>query len=430
MRQKTEMEYILREYQVGAVEAGLRHFEKYNNPFVIIAPTGSGKSLIVANICHQLNEPTLILQPSKEILEQNYEKLLSYGVKDISIYSASLKQKEIAKFTYATIGSIYRKPELFKHFKKVIIDEAHLVNPKNLGGMYNTFFKAIECNSICGLTATPYRLVQRYYRKDEELYYTTSLATINRIFPFFFKKFAYKVSIQMLLEQGFLCPLEYSFYKDFDVSRVKINTTGADYDEAALENFWNDSRIEKLSNIIGEVDSKCKYNLIFCSSIRQAQRVTEMIRAKGMNAGYITSEHHSRERDLLVSGFRHGKIKHLVNVGIMGIGFDFPELDCITLARPTISLALLYQQIGRGMRVFPGKEKCKVIDITENVKKLGRIETIRIEKEEGGFKDIVVTEKGEITGKPLFTFKMKDEEKKNKILSNSQLTNQPDQLSF
>ena len=305
-----------------------------------------------------------------------------------------------------------------------------MLNPKNLGGMYNTFFKAIGCNSICGLTATPYRLVQRYYRQDEELYYTASLSTINRIFPFFFKKFAYKISIQTLLEQGYLCPLEYSFYKDFDVSRLKINTTGADYDESALENFWNDSRIEKLSKIIQEIDSQCKFNLIFCSSIRQAQRVTEMIRAKGMNAGYITSEHQSKERDALVSGFRNGQIKHLVNVGIMGIGFDFPALDCITLARPTISLALLYQQVGRGMRVFPGKERCKVIDITENIKKLGRIETIRIEKEEGGFKDIVVTEKGEITGKPLFTFKMKDEEKKSKILSNPSITNQSNQLSF
>jgi DNA repair protein RadD len=71
----------------------------------------------------------LILQPSKEILEQNYNKLKSYGIDDISIYSASLKSKEIAKYTYATIGSIYKKPELFSSFEYVIIDECHGVNP-------------------------------------------------------------------------------------------------------------------------------------------------------------------------------------------------------------------------------------------------------------------------------------------------------------
>jgi superfamily II DNA or RNA helicase/intein/homing endonuclease len=371
----------------------------------------SGKSLVVADLCHKLDEPVLILQPSKEILEQNFRKLLSYGVTDVGIYSASFNSKRIGKFTYATIGSIYKKPELFSRFKKVIIDECHLVNPKNLEGMYNQFFNAIGCRNVCGLTATPYRIVQRYYREDGALWYTAHLQTINRIHPFFFKKFAHVTTISSLLEAGYLCPMEYKFYNDFDVSDVKINTTGADFDDLALERFWTDDRLKKLSDIIHEIDSRCTSNLIFCSSVRQAQRCSEMLKALGLSAGFITSDHPDKERDRLINDFRSGRTKHMCNVGVLTTGFDYPELDCITLARPTMSLALLYQMCGRGMRIAPGKKSCLIVDITENIKRLGRVETIHLAKEQDGFRDIVKTEIGEITGHPLFRFKLKDAKK-------------------
>lgn len=411
--------YELRDYQNQAVEKALSNFDKYDKPFVLVLPTGSGKSLVISDICHKLNEPILILQPTKEILAQNYEKLLSYGITDIGIYSASFNSKEINKFTYATIGSIYKKPELFRHFKYVLIDECHLVNPKNLEGMYNQFFKAIDCKHICGLTATPYRMIQKYYTNpDGELIYTAYIQTINRIYPFFFKKFAHITTIQELLDQDYLCKYDYKFYDDFDISEVKINSTGADFDERSLEKFWNDNRLKKLSDVIAEVDKGCKHNLIFCSSIRQAQRCSELLKEMGYSADYITSEHGAKERDSLILKFRNGEIKHLANVGVLTVGFDFPSLDSITLARPTLSLALLYQMAGRGMRKDPNRPEkvCQIIDITENIKKMGRIETIALAKEDGGFKDIVITEMGEITNKPLFSFKLKDREKIAKIM--------------
>ena len=413
------MNYILRDYQNQAVEKALYNFDKYEKPFVLVLPTGSGKSLVISDICHKLDEPILILQPTKEILAQNYEKLLSYGITDIGIYSASFNSKEINKFTYATIGSIYKKPELFKHFKYVIIDECHLVNPKNLEGMYNKFFQAIECTHICGLTATPYRMIQKYYTNPAgDLIYTAYIQTINRIFPFFFKKFAHITTIKELLDRDFLCRYEYKFYDDFDVSEIKINTTGADFDEGSLERFWNDSRLKKLAEIIAEVDKNCLHNLIFCSSINQARKCSELLNLMGFASNYITSEHGIKERDLLISKFRSGEIKHLCNVGVLTVGFDFPALDSITLARPTLSLALLYQMAGRGMRKDPERPEkvCQIIDITENIKKMGRIETITLAKEDGGFKDIVTTEMGEITNKPLFSFKLKDKAKIAKIM--------------
>lgn len=93
-----------------------------------------------------------------------------------------MKSKEIGKYTYAMIGSIYKKPELFKDFKYVLLDECHLLNPKNLEGMYSSFFKAIGVRAVMGLTASPYRIVPRFYtrRKTEDKYYTAHLATIKQ----------------------------------------------------------------------------------------------------------------------------------------------------------------------------------------------------------------------------------------------------------
>lgn len=176
------MNYTLRPYQQEASDIAVRLLKNSDKPFIIQAATGAGKSLIIADICHKLDAHVLILQPSKEILEQNYNKLKSYGIDDISIYSASLKSKEIAKYTYATIGSIYKKPELFSSFEYVIIDECHGVNPRNEMGMLTSFLKAIGCNKVCGLTATPYRIVQKYVTEGNKLYYTATLRVLTRMF--------------------------------------------------------------------------------------------------------------------------------------------------------------------------------------------------------------------------------------------------------
>src|SRR4051812_44332827 len=175
--------YKLRDYQIDASNAAVVGLRKEKHPFVIQAAKGAGKSLIIADICHRINEPILILQPSKEILEQNYQKLLSYDpMIDAGIYSASKGRREIAKFTFATIGSIYKKPEQFKHFEYVLIDECHQVNPKNLSGMLTTFLKETGCQHVCGLTATPYRLDTVWTRTPwGELEATASLKMINRI---------------------------------------------------------------------------------------------------------------------------------------------------------------------------------------------------------------------------------------------------------
>jgi DNA repair protein RadD len=404
------LQYALRDYQQDAANAAVRELKSdKGKPFMLVLATGAGKSLVIAEICHQLDAPVLILQPGKEILEQNFKKLKSYGITDIAMYSASMKSRKIAKYTYATIQSIYRTPELFTHFKYVILDECHGLNPKNKDGMLTSFLNAIGCTNVCGLTATPYRLSQKYFWENGQQFYTSHLKMLNRIHPFFFKSILYKVETQDLIDRGYLSPILYRADREVDMLDLQVNSTGADFDSGALEAFWDDNRLKKMARIIQRIDEKCQRNLVFCSSIRQAQRAQELLLAMNIDSYVITGKTPLVERESMVEAFRAGKVKHMLNVGVFTTGFDVPELDCVVLAKPTMSLALYYQMVGRGVRLDPARpdKKLRVYDLAGVVAKLGRVESIRVVKEADGWKDMVVSEAGVMTEVPLFKFLVK-----------------------
>ncbi|MCP4665220.1 MAG: DEAD/DEAH box helicase [Deltaproteobacteria bacterium] len=413
--------FILRDYQKEAVKSGIKALKKFKNKAeILVLPTGSGKSLIIANICLELKTPTLILQPSKEILEQNYAKLLSYGIKDIGIFSASVGRKEVDnKFTYATIQSIYKNPKQWKHIKNIIIDECHLVNPKKIDSMFIKFFKGIGNPKIIGLTATPYRIVQRYTKEGNDLFYESNLVPINRIHPFFFSNIAYKIQNKELFDRNFLCKIKYRYRNNgFNGDLIKKNTTGADFNKEALEKYMNSNKqIANVCQAVNDYNSYVKHILIFNTSIKSAENTKKKLNEIfGIESEVITGKDNKKTREKKLNDFRNGKIKILLNVGVLTIGYDFPELDCIILARPTRSLALYYQILGRGIRISKGKEFCAVIDCTDTVERLGRIETIFVGTEADGFKTAIYTEVGMLSMKRLFKWKITKKEKKNKIL--------------
>ena len=122
---------------------------------IIVCPTGSGKSIVISEIAKRLNDTNvLVLQPSKEILEQNFTKYSAYS-NDASIYSASLNKKELNRVTFATIGSVIKLPNsILREFKVIVVDECHLVGQY---GQYAELINIIKPDILIGLTATPYR---------------------------------------------------------------------------------------------------------------------------------------------------------------------------------------------------------------------------------------------------------------------------------
>lgn len=405
-----------RDYQVDMIYAGVGELMKPNpQPFLLVAATGAGKSLVIAGLAKSMKKKTLVLQPSKELLIQNYEKMIAFGVEGVTKYSASVKSKEVGKITMATIGSIYKHPELFHDIELVIIDEAHMVNSKGPKSMLMVFLSTLGVKRVVGLTATPYRQDTLYLRlPNGNIESTASLKMVNRMSKTpFFKKIAYKIETPELIERGYLSPIKY-FTEKVSWDELKINSTGADFTEDSLQEFAR-TKITRILDGIRFSERDKRFSLTFCSSIEQAETVSEMLETMyGIYAPVVTGKTKAVIRDKIVSGFKNGTIRHVLNVGVFTTGFDAPKLDTIIMARPTISLALWYQIVGRGVRIDPDRpdKVLWVFDLAGVTKRLGRVETIRIKKEKDGFRDEVWSERGRMDGYPLYSFVFEPKPKK------------------
>lgn len=363
----------LRPYQVDAVAKGSKFLiENHEGSALMVLPTGSGKSIIIAAIANDIPGNTLVLQPSKELLEQNYSKMCFYmGPENIGIYSASVGRKDFGKITFATIGSIINKKEEFAHFDQIIIDECHLVNSK--GGMYENLINTLKI-PVLGLTATPYRLYSYMDTVTESRSVVAKF--LHRTRPRIFKEIIHITQIQELYQQGYLSRIDYSrSIKGYDRSKIRLNSTGMDFDEESLMQYQIQQNVVKTVKEAIE-NSDYKHILVFASSVMEANEIAKQL--NHLKVACVSAETSKDTREEILSGFKSGAIRVVTNVGVLTTGFDFPELDCIILARPTQSVALYYQMLGRGIRIAPGKQKCFVIDICGNVDKFGHIETFEI----------------------------------------------------
>lgn len=370
------MDYILRLYQTEASEKAIEFFQsKKKRNAIMVLPTGSGKSLIIADIASKLNDHVLIFQPSKEILEQNFAKLQSYGVLDCSIFSASFNSKEISRITFAMIGSVRNKPEFFAHFKYVIVDECHLVNSKNEDSMYNQFLSNLDCR-VLGLTATPYRL-------SFDGFGGSILKFLTRTRPRIFSELIYHVQIKELADEGFLAKMEYYQINIVDPSKLVVNSTGADFTDKSVQKHYKDIEFNlKLKEIIERLIKSGRKNiLVFTRFVAEAQELSDYF--NGL-AEMVSGETPKKERERILNDFKSGQIRIVTNVGVLTTGFDFPELATIVLARPTMSLALYYQMIGRAMRPHESKSSAWIVDLCQTYKRFGRVESLELKAEKPG----------------------------------------------
>ena len=369
----------LRPYQQSAVEKGLEFFRS-DSRFtpIIVAPTGAGKSINIAHMTNELVTGVLVLQPSKELLEQNYAKFKLYGGV-ASIYSASMGSKEIGGVTFATIGSLKGKADLFRHVTNVIIDECHLVPPDE-DSMYVKFLTALGTDiKVLGLTATPFRLKKYQDPWTREAFSQINL--LNRARPRFFDSFLHVTQIAELYEQGYLCPVRY-IELTWENGELKMNTTGAEYSDESVDAELKRQKVyERIPDIIHQsIEKGRKHRLVFVKSVMEAA----MLAHKVPNSACVHAGTKKKDRDTILEDFRAGNIKTVFNVGVLTLGFDFPALDTIIIARPTMSLGLFMQMVGRGVRPFEGKEDCVVVDMCGNVSRFSQLDKIVFEADASG----------------------------------------------
>jgi DNA repair protein RadD len=360
--------FTLRDYQVEAVESGVNFLlEPADENGIIIIPTGGGKSLVIQNIAQNLPAPTLILQPSKEILEQNAAKFHAYGYHP-ALYSASVGRKEISDITLATIGSIVKKPQDFERFKYCIVDECHGVGAKNGDSMYMTFFRETEMK-ILGCTATPYRL-------STDGYGGSILKFLTRTRPRLFHRVIYYVQNGQLFRDGYLCPLEYREVKAIRQERLVLNSTGADFTDASIQREFEAMKFKDvLEDTAGNLLAEGRKSiLVFTRFVKEAAALA----AKFPGAEIVHAETPKKERERVINGFKSGTIPFIANVGVLTLGFDYPALSTVVLAGPTMSLAQYYQKVGRCIRPHPSKNTALVIDMVGLVKRFGKVEDLTI----------------------------------------------------
>ncbi|MCL1936842.1 MAG: DUF3820 family protein [Candidatus Azobacteroides sp.] len=368
----------LRSNQEEPIRKAVEFFNaKKSVPSLIVLPTAWEKSILTAFVAKESNDKILVLQPSKELLEQNYRKYVSLCELETQagIYSASFGRKDINKITYATIGSIKNLGKLFKQlgFKKMLIDEAHLY-PREADSMLGTFLAESGITHVLGITATPIKL-QQNTDLDGNRFSKLVMLTSRSKKGNFFKEIIYVGQVQEMVEFGYWSRLEYRT-TGFDGSKLIYNSSKSEYTEESVLLAFNENNIhEKIKRQLNENNDR-KHILAFVPSVREAIDLSRQY----PNSASIYGEMNKTEREKVINNFRTGKTRVIFNVRVLSTGFDYTGIDCIILGISTASIALYYQIIGRGTRIDPDKKDCLIIDLAGNVNRFGRVEDLRFEK--------------------------------------------------
>lgn len=356
--------YTLRTYQQEAVDSTLNYFRKRRNPAVIVLPTGAGKSLVIAELAKIAKGRVLVLAHVKELVEQNHLKYESYGL-HAGIYSAGLNQKDSEqKVIFGSIQSVAKaKDAFFKDFTLVVIDECHRVGLEP-DSQYAKVITQLKLNNpricILGLTATPYRLglgwIYNYALRGE-----TKTQDLR-----FFKHCIYDLPLEYMISNKYLTP---PVKVDIPVTSYDFSELiegGQSYTMAQLEEALHKQRRLTpliIKNIIDITESDQRQGvMIFSSTVKHAQEIMNHLPPEQARLVVGTTE--LSERDQIVHDFKKKAFKYLVNVSVLTTGFDAAHVDVIAILRPTESISLYQQIIGRGLRLDTNKKDCLVLDYT------------------------------------------------------------------
>lgn len=353
----------LRPYQNEIVEAAVRQFKTSNDPVIIDACVGAGKTLMISHIARHVIEKggrVISLAHTKELVEGAHKTFKSYAPDmEVGIFSAAIGRKDTHhQVTFATEKSLTNALPSFEKIDLLIIDEAHRVNDRSETTCYMRIIKHFQSLNpklrILGLTGTAFRLG------------TGSIVGKKRLF----KKIIASITVPELIEQGYLtkpiAPTSTAGNYDFS----KVDTVAGKYRDSDLQSAVSDDRLTK--SIIADVITKTARRnkvLIFASTLRHAKEIISYL-PKG-EAGYLDGSLPKKEREAVLKAFAAGEIKYLINKDILTTGYDEPAIDAIAILRPTESRSLLIQMIGRVLRLHESKTDALVLDYAENIERHG-----------------------------------------------------------
>lgn len=359
------------------MQATFAWWTKHDGACLLSLPTAAGKSIICAEIVRQVfgqwpdyHPRTVVLVPSKELAEQNADKLVRLLPDSISVgfVSASLGKKQHLKdVVVATIGSIYKAAHLMGNIKIVIVDEAHLANNNGSEtGMYRRFLTDLAkyCQfRVVGMTATPFRGDGVWLTDGDDPLFTG---------------IANAVTMRQLLDDGYIAPLV--------PPAPGAITTRIDASTVGISN--GDYKIGELSDVVetylqGVADESVRLAadrrkwIAFTPSVANAQSLSRKLNALGVLTHVVCGETHKDEREKLIGWFKNGEVRCLVTVLALSTGFDVPDVDCLIWCRPTRSPVLYVQGFGRACRIAPGKTDALILDFTDTTERMGPVDLVK-----------------------------------------------------
>ncbi|MCE7660306.1 DEAD/DEAH box helicase [Vibrio fluvialis] len=357
--------YTLRPYQADSVKAVIHYFRQHSTPAVIVLPTGAGKSLVIAELARLAKGRVLVLAHVKELVEQNHAKYEGYGLKG-AIFSAGLGRKETdQQVVFASVQSVVRNLDAFKsQFSLLVIDECHRVPDDKSSSYQKVITHLLELNpgmKVLGLTATPYRLGMGWIYQ----YHTRGLVRSEE--SRFFRDCIFELPIRYLLDEGFLTPARLidAPVLSYDFSQLKPANTGR-YKESEMDLVIEQSKraTPQIVQQIIQLAADKQGVMVFAATVRHAQEILGLL-PQG-ESDIVIGDTPSPERDAIIQRFKQRDLKFLVNVSVLTTGFDAPHVDLIAILRPTESVSLYQQIVGRGLRLSPGKTECLVLDYAGN----------------------------------------------------------------
>ncbi|QTF93514.1 DEAD/DEAH box helicase [Halomonas sp. BM-2019] len=355
----------LRPYQQEAVRRVIEHFRGSDDPAVVVLPTGSGKSLVIAELARLARGRVLVLAHVRELVEQNHAKYAAYGL-SADIFSAGLGRKESGRqVVFGSVQSVVRGLARFDDgdFTLLVIDECHRVSPAEDAGYRRVIERLRRANprlKVLGLTATPYRLGQGF------IYHRHHHGMVRGEADCFFQACVFEQPLRLMVKQGYLAEPTHidAAVEGYDFSALTPGAGGL-FREEELNRVAAGHRATP--GIIAEVIERARDRqgvMLFAASVAHAEEILGYLPAS--EAALVTGETPIAERERLIAAFKARELKYLVNVAVLTTGFDAPHVDLIAILRPTESVSLYQQIVGRGLRLSPGKRDCLILDYAGN----------------------------------------------------------------